>query len=528
LSSAQSWPSRRLQIAIAVVLAIGAVLTVFVPPFGKERRARQLYEDAWYGDFDQVGSRYSDKSVRLLEKALKLSPGNSLYEQALVWHSPSNELPKLIKERKLGPDATRLAYGLIYTSAHLSLDGPTSKYNDERLGRALILTKVDSKNSIAHYYAAGCLVNAKRLPEAYASVVAGNSLGKGRFYDAETTESIADSVASPQIQSLDFQLPAVVQSAARGMGELGNSRLRAGDVKGACDVFEACCRMGTNFALSEPRSIIRFLVGKAIFAIGWKSLRPVCKDFGMKETFDQYSKVDKESDRGLAVVRNAIKNNDLDEVERAMLIRFSMPFTAVAGFGAAILLEVYLLLWWSISKIIARRRKQETLSISPWGEGSLARLFLAVYLPAFAILMIFVAFVSPHIHMELDTTGIWFEVAFGAAVQLVILGVMLKRLRRAFNESTGERVGMGRFIFRGPANRQAWSSKWLLGGVGAQAAFLLCVGLLMVILYKPIFGVQPWQYSRIPYKFMQKETATVNQIDADLAKACPASWHLDK
>jgi hypothetical protein len=520
LNSTRNRPSRRLQIAAVVVLAIGAALTVFIPPLNKASRARQLYEDAWFGDFD----RYSEKSVRLLEVALRLAPGNSLYEQALVWNYPSNELPQLMKERKLGPDATRLTYGLIYTPMHRPFDVPNSGRPESPLAQALKLSRLDSRNSIARYYAAGCLVKAKRLQDAYASVQVGNRLGKGRFYEPEMTEFVSDSMAmvSDRIDERGGSMRAVVRDAAGGLAELGNLRLRAGDVEGASEIFEACCRMGVNCALSG-----RLTEGRSIFKIGWKSLRPVCKDFGMKEKLAEYSSLDKEFDRANRVIRKSLRT-DFAAFVRGSLAIACIVCVPVFGVLGMMIVAGLLGLWSGICKTIALRGGQQLLEIVPWDEGWLTRLLLAAHLPIFCLLMVLVVVAWAHAPQKNDLVYLGFVIAFGLVIELFVVGVMQNKLRRSFNESTCERLGVLRFTFLGPASRQAWSSEWLMDGIRALVAFLVCVGLLVIILFKPVFGFHPWQYQRIPYTSARQKATMMDRINLDLEKACPASWHIGR
>lgn len=533
MSNRKPWPSRRLQIGIFILLAVGAVITVFIPPFSKEQRAQRLYEDAWFADFSMDESLPPEKSVPKLEKALELCPGNSIYEQGLVWNYPEKDLPKLLKERKLGSEAVRLAYGRIYTKCGISLDIGSSNETIE-LQKILKLREYDSRNSLAYYFAAGRLAKAHRLDAAYHSVQEGNTLGRCCLYVPETTKAVSDTIGCYSLFRPDFRYRAELQSVARGLGELGHERLRKGDLRGACDAFETCCRMGANYACARHVSGIDYFVGQAIFRVGWDPLKKICKDFGMREELAEYSQVEKAFGEGNGKIRKWLDLNSIVQESSSQISIYSIPLEVTVSMAVSLVALIILALSAFIWRLVMKAKKQPVLRISPWEDGWLIKTFLVAYsavliltfLPK-AIMVVYPNWTASG--WMLERIGDMVPIVAGMVItQLAVLLMAVKKMRREFVDNTGEKIGMLTLVFRGTASRCAWMSGSLVRATGVQIMFLIASGFLTIILFKPLIGVHPWQLQRIPCHAPSKEAALVKNISENIAKACPADWHMER
>lgn len=528
--STRKWPSRRACTAIFFLLLIGAAIQTFVPPLNRETRGRQLYEDAWCDCDFTWSTPSSTESVKILDAALNLYPENSTYQQALVWKYPKERLPQLLKERNLSSKARSLAYGLIFTP------GLANVTPDKALSSAAELKRLDVGNSIACYFEAYSLGKCRRLDEAYADVRAGNRIGVGHLYEPEVSKAVRESlIYSKEEAHIDSHYITVLQAVARDLSFLANRKLQAGDVRGACDVLDECCRMGASVAAVEPRTEIKSCVAQSIFSIGYRPLSTICKDYGMRKELAPYSRMDKVFEDGRrALSRQAVGSFDnMGEGFVPLIVYYSLPQSLAGGLALSMLLMAIALVWWQVWAIAGRKGGVGLKTISPWSEGQMVRLFLAAYLPIVAVSSLLVAIL--HFDHRLAKLVV---VSSGAAafipLGLVILGeivvpcLLIRALRRAYMESMGEKVGVFRFIFLGPARRQAWSSRCATRALCAQFAFFICAALLLIIVYKPIFGIQPWQVGRIPCMMHEGERAISDRLVADLAKVAPAEWHVGK
>lgn len=527
MTGTRTWPSRRLQLTIIAVLALGAALRVFWQPLNKEARAEKLYLDSWFvGGWNifqmDKHPESSEAAVRRLEAALRLSPGNSLYEQALVWQYPCRQLPRLLEERRLGVEARRLAAGLICKHRE---DISVADNLGKKLKRLDALAKADPSNALVHYCKAFAFQEAGRPDEAYAEIKIANRLGAIRLYSPETTEPVLDALCGPAVYALPFPDMAESRRLARAQSDIANERLRQGKADEACEILESVCRMGVNIASTEPPSIISALVGKTVFAIAAKPLSPIYKDFGMKEKLAAMQRVDGAFERGFQSCRSAIKDNPF---EKRIAVAFAVPVALVSAAYPCPPLMALLLLLWTLPAIIRKRRKESALAAPPWGEGWLARTFLVIYLPALAIVlgMAFLWSFSlfPGIVPSPDELGPGL-LAVLLLAQVVALGAVLRILHHRYDEHTGERTGILRFVFKAPAAAKAWTRKYLIAALAGQLVFLACCFLLATIVYKPIFGSHPWEANRFRVATMSHEQAVVRQIARDL-KASLADSHI--
>lgn len=541
----KTWPSRRLQLGIIVVLAVGAALQVFLPPLTREGRAEKLYNDSWFigrkaDVIEEIRPGRADVAIKKLEAALKLSPGNSLYEQALVLQCPKDKLPQLLKTHKFGLKAKRFAAGFALKkdwenwqpSSRIAVrapipgmpplpgtPGPTHTDPDKLLKRLHELSKLDPTNGLPHYQKAGILQRLGRTNEALAEVKAGNACAVVEFYTPSVTDTILNSLMSSVFIDIDFTTSARMRDTARFLTDTANDRLRRGRVDEARTILEDCCRMGVKYATAEPHTIITFLVGKAIFSIGKKDLDPLYRDFGMNDRLEALKQTDAAFERGIAQTKRHI-DGSMDRLMTNMLRPLAEPFHIGYSAGTAANLLVLLGLFWIPAAV--RRRGHAALTLAPWSEGWLARMFLAVYIPVFAVFLALVM-VGAGRYSELlgeygqfgDTFYVAISVLIGIC-QLVLIAIALKSLHRRYDEQTGERTSIFRFIFKAPAAAKAWTRKYLATAMAAQIVFLGCCFLILTIIYEPIVGAHPWQIGRFRVTSISAEQALVRSISTEL------------
>ncbi|MHB0913879.1 MAG: hypothetical protein ACYC2Y_10625 [Armatimonadota bacterium] len=560
----RNWPTRRVQLGAVVFLAVAFALQVFRPLPPKER-AEKLYEDSWFNsvrDFmnpENLNSFGSNpRAVPKLEKALALDPGNSLYEQALVWRYPREKLPTILKERKLGQRARSLAAGLIYQGLEnkrsfsspvpgmppppgVTVPGPPPPPGapaggpppgapgfvppppapipaSPELLRALDdLERADPENALVRYARANVFERAGRLDEMAAEVRAGNRLREMRFFVPEIPMSVLDSAISPYyfMPSEMFPRYANLREVARGMVSLAEERRKEGRDREAVVLLEDCCAMGVNLASSKPRQIIPVLVGKAIFSIGWKPLRPLYRKLGMTERLREHERLSRAFEKGLAECRKFNKTQLSVMMER-LSRNFALPAVFLAVWAVLLLVLALSLLLWIPAAVARRRRGEGPVTLSPWGEGWLARLFLAVLLPAWGAIAA-AAILRPSL-LEPDS-----PIAVLSLInlsELVLVALVLRTLRRRYDEGTG----MLRFLFKAPAAGKAWTRKYLTAALAAQLLFLAVVMLPASMVYKGIYGVPPWQVLRLSTSSFSREQRLCDRIAADLGRARPASY----
>jgi len=490
--------------------------------------------DSWFGGRWHVsldtGPEDKTAAVNRLEAALKLSPGNTLYEQALVWHTPREKLPALLKKRGLGPEARRLAAGLVYEhhaqakrtipappdTEEVRPEEPTDRGPTDDLERLDALAKADPTNALVHYRKAVVLKDMQRPDDAYAEMKAAGNLRTIRFHFPALSKAVHDSLGSPLFTP--FPEMARLRSLTRSLVAAANERLRQGNVVEACETLEECCQMGVNLASSEPPQTIAVLVGRAVFLMAWAELEPVYKDFGMKEELAVFKQADGAFEAVVASCRSRIANES-DSWLR--LIRTILPPTSIAfAVGLSAGLMMLSTLWWIPAGIARRRRRESALTVPPWSEGWLSRRLLAVYIPPAVIIACLLSIRPSSLASELRFAMLVAgPLAAGllALAQLVMLCFIFRALHHRYDDHTGERTGILRFLFKAPAAAKAWTRKYVIAGLGAQMMFFVCCFLLLTIAYKPIVGGHPWQMNRFRVAYLSTEQAFVKQITADLA-----------
>ena len=487
------WPSRRFQIGTMIVLALGAAVQVFIPPVTKQSRAEKLYLDGWF-----------ESSVPKLEKALELHPGNSMYEQALVYQYPKDKLPDLLKKRRLGMDARRLAAGLIYQNQIARTEDP-----NRQLALADALIKADPTNALPHYRKASILQEMGKLDAAIAEIRRGNALGKMRFYTPVVDDTVPDSNLSPAVYP-GYGDYARLRRLVRPIVDLAHVRLREGKAQESVIILEDLSRMNVVVSTGEPPTIISALVGKAMHIMTWSPLQPIYKDFSMTDRLARMKRLDDAFERLSQASRNEIKVSGLKQM--ASVFAVSYAFLWAGGSAAGILLVSFLV--WILPAI--RRRGQPAVSLRSWNEGWIARVSLIVTLPFMAAAAFFGArtfgFDSPGNYMGPYALLI-------VLAQIIILALGLRILHHRHDESTGEKTGILRFTFKSPAIVKAWTRKKLIVLLGGQLVFVVCLALLATILFKPLVGGHPWQINRFQLLTISHEQATMRRVGDDLRKA---------
>ena len=487
------WPSRKLQIGTIIVLAIGAAIQVFMPPLTKQSKAERLYLDGWF-----------QSSVPKLEKALALDPGNSMYEQALVYRYPKDRLPKLLKTRRLGKDAQSLAAGLIYKQQSERTQDPKRKL-------ALVdeLIEADPTNAWPHYLKASILQEKGRLDECLAEIRRGNACGRIRLYSPAVPDPVLNANLSPILQPM-FGDYAELRRLVRAIMDYAYLQLRERRAVDAADAMDDCMHMSVIVSSSEPTLTISVLVGLAMQKISTTSLEPVAKDFGMAHSLARIKRLDKGFDLALKACKT---ENSLSSLEKtASVFAISYAFLWAGGSAAGLLLVSFL--GWILPAI--RRKGQSAVNLGSWGEGWIARVSLIVTVPFMAV-AVFVGSRTFGLDSPSEYMGPYALLIVLAQIIIVALG--LRILHHRYDEDTGEKTGIFRFIFKSPANVKARTRKKLMVLLGGQLVFVGCLVLLAIILFKPLFGGHPWQIGRFNLLTISHEQATMRRVGDDLRKA---------
>lgn len=489
------WPSRRLQIGAMIVLAIGAAVQVFMPPLTRHARAERLYLDGWF-----------EESVPKLEQALKLDPGNSIYEQALVWHYPKSKLPDLLKKRRLGPDAKRLAAGVIYSNQ-------IERTKDPRRKLVLVddLIKADPSNALPHYRKASILHQMGRLDAAIREMREANKIGKIRLYTPGVPDSVLNSNASPDTYYMHMGDYSGWRKLVRGFENRSHAKLRDGKVEEAAGLMEDCCRMSVVVSTAEPPTIMAVLVGRAIQIITWSRLEPVCKDFGMKDRLSRMKRLDGAYERATQASRDEIGYGGF-----GLSLVIAIPFAIAWAAGSAAAFLIITVLLWILPAI--RRRGQSAVSLTTWSEGWIAR--VSIFNVPFMAAALYFGTREYDMESAADQMGPYaLLIVLG---QIVILALGLRVLHHRYDQDAGERTGIFRFAIRSPAAVKAWIRRSLIVLLGGQIVFAVCLALLATILCKPILGGHPWQIQRYSLLSISHEEATMRRVGNDLRKAY--SW----
>jgi tetratricopeptide (TPR) repeat protein len=527
----RTWPSRRVQIFLIVILASAALIRVFLPPFSVEDRAERLHLRAW-GEHSVPDSNSEKRAdaVNKLEAALKLSPGNDLYEQALVWHYDRAQLETLVKDRQLGANAMALAAGLMAEEAHmqwrvtLPVDSPDTEVDSEEQQLAILeaLQAADPQNSLVRYRKAFLLEKLQRTEEAIAQVRAGNTAGGIRLYVPDVSSRLMGTSLYHQVKDMRIQHQQQRRIAGTLLGR-ANDLLRVGETDTACAILEDCCLMGVRVAATEPHEVIEILVGSAIFSIGAAELDPLYADLGMQDHLLALRQTEQALDRAVESLSFELQAGSYD----SDIVRVTAPLVlwSIGGSAAVCILLTAAILLVPVTAI-RKRKRQDVLSLRPWGEGWLARVLLAAYLPLFALLVLLLA-VSSSLLPFYDGGYTWMSSLVGACIaigllQIGILAVTLRKLHYVYDQGTGEPTRMLHFLLKAPAAAKAWTRKYVAVLMGAQMLFLGCVMAYLILVYEPWAGGHPWE----PDKFILAGSSNDRVIAENLAGEIAASWTL--
>ena len=410
MQNPRKWPTRRFQMVVIAVLAVGALLQAFMPPLTKQGRAERLYTDAWFIGYPATVYDENDSgssvAIGKLEAALRLEPGNSRYEQALVWLGNRSQLPALLKRRKLGPQARLLAYALIFRKQEQQWTDnnpypPTSSVEhsgaraagpsaNQLLAMPDEIEKADPSNALPHYQKA-CILNVtNRSDGARAEVEAGNRLGTIRRYTPQVDKAIGDSILSPEP---DFSDLSRFRELARMITDAASDRLRRAQVDQACRLLEDGCQMGVTISQLRPQEFIAMLAGEAVFTISASQLEPVYKDFAMKNKVAALRSADHAFQQVNKEIRADISNgyNPASEITR----NTAAPLAILAGAVLSMAILLLAALFWIGADIARKRGHEQALTASPWGEGWLARIMIAIFVPVAVVLFGIVLIVQP-------------------------------------------------------------------------------------------------------------------------------------
>lgn len=539
----RSWPSRRLQVAVILLLLLGSAAQIFILPANREKRAEQLYRDAcffpWYSSLGIPFPTYENFRIRKLERALELSPGNSLYEQAMVYKCPVQKLPWLLRTHRLGRKARTLADALIYQRLVNDYHGEIC-LNDYKpssdvcrlLPLVDALCREDPGNALPHYWRAYLYMEQGLVKESILEIEKGNRIGCVRCYGPELSpEVMAASVDSSGVHftSVDFGGLALLSGA---LADAGDSTLRRGDVRGACRILEAGCQMGICVAKSDVKDLNLLMAGLSIFNKCRRQLVPIYGDFGL---FDKQKEFDParhivagiRHDTEIYMMRNYTLEKYSGKIARFVVVQWSLCFMMLVSLA---FLLVSLLPWGALA--LARRIKHgEAFEAGAWGEGWLARLYFVSVLPlpalaAVAALFLPSVFRIPAVGKVLSLPHIFdlfYEQAHLVPLILILVGLqavvaapVLRKLHRAYDEAEWQATSFARFLFRSPLPVKAWVGRQISAAFAGEALFILCLAMLVVIVYKPLVGCQPWQPNRLPSNYMAQQTQFVKEQTSGL------------
>jgi len=540
----RTWTLRRTQIAAIVVITVLFLARVFLPPLGNQARAEKLYLDAWFTDvhLDPPSDRDADSkgSVTMLKGALELSPGNSLYEQALVWRCPEKGLKNLIENGNLGEKALILASHRYYTYLDKQADSDEWKrsskkpkkpsiysvsdmyyfpplhlpdYWSKKLDRLNKLAVVDPENALIKYRRAYIYGSVGRQSDMLDEVRKANAMDLCAIRMPEVLPAIQNTLADPRLYGF-FGDSSQLRELARQMVGYSNEQLRARNVPAALAASEDACQMGVRLASMEPVGYINYLVAAAVFAVGHAKQDAICRSFGIAKEMRKYQDVSNVFDKGVREFSYAMRALQL----------IPQPYPSIMVYVFFVLTSLYsqilFVLLWGATSLIRRAMRRQKVDIKTWDEGWLLKIMLTLYLPLMLITILVNSFVSYELSSNIfsstevsDPVGI---IIF--AVQLLSIIVLILKLRKRYSISLGERVSLLRFIFRIPMETRAWICRSYALLFGAQIIFLLCFGMLASQIFISHYGANPWQIARIPLYNQDVEKATAQRLADEMRK----------
>lgn len=512
MHQARTWPSRRLQIGVIAVLAIGAAIAMFSPPLTKVGRAQKLYHDSWFLDPSgmtmwHVGSDARGLAVKYVNRALNIYPDNSFFQQALLWHSDRRNLPEVLKEHNFGPSAQRLAAGLMYTaerqkSIHLftkhvghrhATQAELVDFWNRQIPFVDSLMRADPDNGLVHFRKAQMLMKAGRVNEALEEIRVGDRKAVISSYVPDVPASVLDAQYSTSGSLIfddgDIELFTPLSKFLFGIARI---KFEGGKPAEGLAALEECCLMGVRLAELHPYSIKAFVTGRQLFKSSWTILKPAYEAAGLKDRAAQLAKVDEAFNWGMVAVRSSDYSSFL--VHKWPVTAF--PWTFQREFSISLLLLFGAAFWW-IPPVVSRiLRASDPFCHIPWGEGWLARVLLYTYLPVFAVIMVTVLLLPSLMTRAMESPFFIVPELLVILPSLIVPVKVLKRLHSEHDAKLGVRTGMLRFLLGSSASVKIWTRKSLLAATLAQVLFVICCGFLMTIVYRPVFRALPWDSDR--------------------------------
>lgn len=535
----KKWTLRRIQIAAIIVITVLFLARVFIPPMTQQARAEKLYLDGWFLTVRVKGGgdRETDKnkSVEMFKQALALSPGNSLYEQALVWKCPEKDLHDLIVNGKLGKKAFILANHRYYTYLDKQADNDERRisskkpkkpsiysasdmyyypplhqpeYWRKKLERLEKLAAVDPDNALIRYRRAYIFANMGRQSDMLNEVRKANAMDLCAIRVPEISPRIVNTLADPRNEGIFGDL-SQLRELARQMAGYSNEQLRNKNVTAALAASEDACRMGVKLASMEPVNFINYLVATAVFAIGRAKVDAIYRNFGMTDEMKKYQSVGMVFENGVGEFRKYIENSTI----------ISQPYPSITTYAFFAIFSIFSLilfiLLWGVTSLIRRIMHRQKVDIKAWDEGWLLKIMLTLYLPLLLITLI----VNSFIKQELSSNIFRYiegpdSVAFIIiAIQLSLMIVLMLKLKKQYSISHGEKVSLLKFQFRIPMEARAWICRSFTLMFAAQTIFLLVCGMLASQFFISYYKTCPWQFERLPVIYNNENAVAQKQAD---------------
>jgi hypothetical protein len=322
--------------------------------------------------------------------------------------------------------------------------------------------------------------------------------------------------------------------AAVGLLKLTDKMVLKNKIPEAVGILDECSRMEMGIALSEPHFTTNYLLGVDAFkgtAERLVRLLPMLKD---TKKATEYKKLGKTLIQGSKTVGTLMHSHDeQQEIAQTLLERYSIPGATAVGITISIVIAALASVWYLIWAAAVRAKKQKQIVIAPWGEGWLARLCIRVYLPTFVLIGIFIGVASRSngpIAKNYDILTMSYAVPIALIIfaQMIVLTRVIGTIRKSLAKATEERIGTVGVLFAGPANRLAWSARQTVGAFGVHTAFLAGILFLSIIIYKPLFGNEPWETTKTQFSFAKDQHIVMDETAAELLKAIPPSWNQSK
>lgn len=524
------WPSRKVQITFLAVLAAIMMASV-CQDYLSMSKADRLYEQAWLRPSGPYAEEGNQDAIERLKAALKISPDNSLYQQALIWKTPPQEMAHIVKDYNLTPEAKRLYVGLTLTLSEDTRKGKLVRPRSlsERLRISHLLKEADSKNPFAYYEEAAALSDAGRYKEAYQDVYTGNRMGIGHLYVPEVSPSVRNSLSSPKMRDAAVMQIDSCRRAAFGVVKYSEQMVRQHNDKEASDVIHECLRMSMSVSQCTPLSTMSMLTGtRLFFSHYWRHTRisDRLRDKSRDSLYDKISEVLQKNSKAMATFMSS--DDEQSGTMQSMLVRYSILGGALFGVVLSAMLGMLAGLWYIACSSAVRKKQQAGILLDAWGEGWVTRLCLKVYVPIFALLGGFV-YIIMHLHgiaADFDAIAIGFAVPSGLIIlgQTITLVRMIAQARKSLAESMKDKTDAAASVLSGRASRRAWVTRSIAAGLAVNAAFLTCLLMISIIGFKPMFGNEPWEVGKTQYFFIKIRERVLKACNSDLQEVLPAEW----